>query len=452
MTPTRAYLAILILFGLSTVQAADVEPFKSLPSGGQVELFSIHGSNTVGAELGPNLVMAYLEAKGATDIEMRNLSRTNEKVIAGIYKPTRTRIEIPIAAHGSGTGFKGLASGMADIAAASRPAKDKEVTLLKGVTNLRSPASEHIIGIDGLAIVVNPANPISELSVDELSEIFSGGYTDWSQLGGRPGAIQVYARDENSGTWDSFKGMVLGKGKTLVANAQRYESNSELSDRVASDQGGIGFVALSSVRDSKLIAVSDGSAKALKPNKLTVATEDYALSRRLYMYTNESTNNKYVLEFMNFVQQDQGQKVVGNTGFISQELKAVVPEFYGELPQDFQALTNDAKRLTINFRFHEGSARLDNKAMKDIERLVDYLHQSDSQQKEIVLIGFGDKKKSERRSKLLSKLRAMAVRRELVRNGIYPQESVGYGEYLPVASANRAEGRMKNRRVEVWLK
>ncbi|MDO6750196.1 hypothetical protein Q4563_23355, partial [Gilvimarinus sp. 1_MG-2023] len=69
------------------------------------------------------------------------------------------------------------------------------------------------------------------------------------------------------------------------------------------------------------------------------------------------------------------QQVVADSGFISQELKEVVPEFYSELPSDFREITNDAKRLTINFRFRAGSASLDNKALKDIERLVNYLQQ-----------------------------------------------------------------------------
>ena len=168
------------------------------------------------------------------------------------------------------------------------------------------------------------------------------------------------------------------------------------------------------------------------------------------MYTAGQPANPLVSEFLNFSLDNSGQKIVAQTGFISQELQALKPEFYDELPQDFRQLTDNAKRLTINFRFKEGSAKLDNKALQDIERLVDYLQARNNN--EVLLIGFGDKKKTEKRAKLLSKLRAMAVRRELVRNGIYPKESVGYGEYLPVASINRSEGRMKNRRVEVWLR
>ena len=450
MTSLRAFSILLVTLLFSVVHAEQLDRFTDLEIDGQKRLFDIQGSNTIGAAMAPALVAEYMKAKGATDVKIESAGVANEKLVTGYVKSSRTRLSVSIAAHGSGTGFKGLANSTADIAAASRPVKDKEAKMLRRMADMYSPEAEHIVGIDGLAIIVNKANPVSELSVDEIAEIFSGGYSDWSELGGRPGPIKVYARDSNSGTWDSFKGMVLGKTFQLVDGAERFESNDELSAKIAVDPNGIGFVGLASVNESKLVAVSDGSAKALKPNKLTVATEDYALSRRLYLYTDDDMANPYAAEFIRFALANRGQRVVADSGFISQELKAVMPEFYAELPDDFRALTDSARRLTINFRFKQGSAKLDNKALKDIERLVDYLqHQHTA---EVVLIGFGDKKRTERRSKLLSKLRAMAVRRELVRNGIYPKESVGYGEYLPVASANREEGRMKNRRVEVWVK
>jgi phosphate transport system substrate-binding protein len=439
-----------LLFGFTSLGALALEPFSNLPVDGEQRLFTIHGSNTVGAALAPNLVKEYLALKGAEGIEVVETGTENETIIRGFVRNSRTQVDVMIEAHGSGTGFKGLKSGAADIAAASRPVKDKEFELLKFKADMRAPQSEHIVGIDGLAIIVHPENPVSDLSVSEIAEIFSGGYQDWSELGGKPGPITVYARDDKSGTWDSFKGMVLGKSHQLVSHAERFESNDELSDRVSADINGIGFVGLASVRQARLVAVSDGSAKALYPNKLTVATEDYALARRLFMYTAGQPANPLVSEFLNFSLENSGQKIVAQTGFISQELQALKPEFYDELPQDFRQLTDSAKRLTINFRFKEGSAKLDNKALQDIERLVDYLQARNNN--EVLLIGFGDKKKTEKRAKLLSKLRAMAVRRELVRNGIYPKESVGYGEYLPVASINRSEGRMKNRRVEVWLR
>ena len=243
--------------------------------------------------------------------------------------------------------------------------------------------------------------------------------------------------------------MVLGKTLSLSSYASRYESNDELSNRVSQDINAIGFVGLPSVKRSKAIAIADGNASALLPNQLTVATEDYALSRRLYFYTADHSSNIYVSEFLDFVKSVDGQRVVKKVGFVSQNVKAVMPIEYQKLPNDFKELTQNSKRLTVNFRFKAGSAKLDNRALRDVERLVEYL--GEDQRRGLLLIGFGDQKKLEKRSLLLSKLRAMAVRRELVRNGIYPKVS-GYGDLMPVASNERSSGRMKNRRVEVWLR
>lgn len=449
MNVLRAF-SLLAVSLCSMLASAQPAPFTDSLPVGNTRLLTIHGSNTIGAELAPNLVRAWLESKGAEDVIIRPSGTDNETLISGMVGTTGSQVSVLVAAHGSGTGFRGLADGSADIAAASRPVKAKEAALLAGMADMHSPQSEHIIGIDGLAIIVHPQNPINDLSVEEIAGIFSGNYHDWSELGGPALPVHVYARDDKSGTWDSFRGMVLGDEHQLTGTAKRYESNADLSDSVSADPGGIGFVALSSVRSAKLLSVSDGMAKSLLPNKLTVATEDYALSRRLFMYTDDAPQNPYVDEFIRFVLDNAGQKIVADTGFISQEVKAVMPEFYQELPQDFRDLTSDAKRLTINFRFQEGSAKLDNKALKDLERLVNYIN--DHGDSDVVLVGFGDPKKTEKRSQLLSKLRAMAVRRELVRYGIYPKAAVGYGDNLPVASVSGNDGRMKNRRVEVWVR
>jgi len=428
---------VFLLFNCLFLTSALAEP-----------LFTIHGSNTIGARLAPELVKSYLLSKGATDIEQIS-SGLNESRIEAKMGNLQNVISVNIAAHGSGTGFEGLKTGLADIAAASRPAKAKEVKSLADIGDLTDKRFEHIIGIDGLAIIIHPQNPIQQLSVQQIGQIFSGEIDNWSQLGGRIGSINLYSRDDRSGTWDSFKRMVLGKQYSLNASAKRFEANDELSDEVSSDINSIGFVGLPSVRRAKLIAVSDGFSKALKPNKLSISTEDYALSRRLYFYTGGELKNSYVNEFIAFVEGMSGQNTVADNGFIAQQVKSVSPITYADLPSDFQQMTPSGKRLTVNFRFKEGSARLDNRALRDIERLTQFI--ASYPDKKLTLIGFGDQKKSPQRAQLLSKLRAMAVRRELVKEGIYPKFSYGYGGQLPVASNERDAGRFKNRRVEVWL-
>ncbi len=101
-----------------------------------------------------------------------------------------------------------------------------------------SSASEHVLGLDGIAVIVNVANSVSALQKDQLMQIFSGDVTDWSQMGASHGAIKIYARDDKSGTFDTFKTLVLG-GKALAPGAQRFEDSNALSEAVASDPNGI---------------------------------------------------------------------------------------------------------------------------------------------------------------------------------------------------------------------
>src|SRR5262249_32335289 len=146
-------------------------------------------------------------------------------------------------AHGSGTATPGLASGKALIGMASRALNEAELTQLaqQGFGDMRSAENEHVVGLDGIIVIVSPANPIAKLSLQQLRGIFSGAAFDWSQVGGKPGSINVYARDAKSGTFDTFKTLVLDPGKQkLTGTAQRLESSNELSDLVANDPSGIG--------------------------------------------------------------------------------------------------------------------------------------------------------------------------------------------------------------------
>jgi len=114
-------------------------------------------------------------------------------------------------------------------------------------------------------------------------------------------------------------------------------------------------------------------------------------------------------------------------------------------------LTREAQRLSVNFRFAQGSAKLDNKAQLDLKRVVDYLKRNDKLNQSVTLVGFGDAKTDPERATLLSKLRAMAVRRELLKNDVILRDVRGFGEEMPVAGNDVDEGRIKNRRVEVWV-
>lgn len=410
-------------------------------------LFRLQGSNTVGASLMKNFLLDYFSAKGAEDVNVVNLPTANEYRVQG--RVNRRRIYVDVAAHGSSTGFRALLKNEADIAMSSRRIKSAEVSALGHVGDMRSYASEHVVAIDGLAVIVNKGNPVRALTLNQIAAIFSGQITSWEAVGGEDMPISLYARDENSGTWDTFSSLVFGDEYSLSARARRFESNDKLSDTVADDPGGIGFVGLASVRHAASLAIGGEGTQPLQPSELAVATEDYALSRRLFLYSANREKNNYVQDFVSYIQSDRGQQVVKRTGFVSQNLISVAEDLEG--PDSYVELLREAERLSVNLRFSEGSAELDNKAQRDIQRIAEYIQRPDNIGKSLILIGFGDQKQTERRAVVLSQLRALAVKSELFRRGVLTEPVVGLGDDLPVAS-NDTAGRSKNRRVEVWVR
>lgn len=446
MKTIMTFFLIMTTFGLSLTAKGSVPgELESAPAGASRLLFSLAGSNTVGEDLAPAWAEAFLAAKSVDPIRAEPLATANEYRIYGRIE--HERVHIDIRAHGSSTGFVSLHNHSADIAMSSRAIKPQELATLASLGDLASAAGEHVVAIDGLAVIVHPQNPVSALDIRSLALIFSGEITNWRELGGRDERITVYSRDDNSGTWDTFKSLVLGDKHQLTTEAARYESNDELSTSVAGDTGAIGFVGLASVNDSKALAVFDGETAALAPLPLHVATEDYLLARRLYLYT-ATHPAAIVQEFVRFCQTEAGQEIVEQIGFVAQNpLSQVVESSAG--PAFYQEISRHGKRLSTNFRFQRNSAELDNKGKQDVRRLAEYLKQPHNRALRVQLIGFSDEEKTGTLADVLSRLRATAVKTELFHHGISTESVVGFGASRPVAQSPTAK--TKNDRVEVWV-
>ncbi|MFN3356931.1 MAG: phosphate ABC transporter substrate-binding/OmpA family protein [Pseudomonas sp.] len=443
-------MTLRVLFLLCCVLSLPVVA-TPLPVPDQGPALRIQGSNTIGAALGPALVKGLMEQQGLHGVHSEPGESANEQRVLGRTRQGQT-IRVDIAAHGSSTGFSALKNATADLAASSRPIKDSELVDLEPLGDLKSPGAEQVIAIDGLAIILNPQNPLTTLNTEQLAQIFNGDISTWEAVGGVGGAIQVYARDDKSGTYDTFKELVLRlRGKPLVTSAKRFESSEQLSDAVSRDPQGIGFIGLPYVRQAKAVAIVDGDSHPMLALNSLIATEDYPLSRRLFFYLPPSNRNPWAKALVDFSQSSKGQSIVAANGFIAQQVQAMAVEPRDSMPEDYQAIVRDAQRLTVNFRFEEGSASLDNKARQDLQRVVAYLKAHDKLDKQVTLVGFGDAKNDPQRAALLSKLRAMAVRRELVKNGVVLRDIRGFGAQMPVAANTADEGRIKNRRVEVWV-
>ncbi len=446
------------VFVLEAVASADIKPAliqkKTSASNTIIEsdkpLFRLHGSNTLGEKLTPRLVEAYLMAKGASQIKIKEGANAGEKIISGLIGDKIEFVEIH--AHGSGTAFTDLSARKTDIGMSSRRIKEQErELLLPQYGDLQLPENELVVGLDGLAIITHSGNPIPSLSLSQVVKIFSGEITNWSELGWKNLPINLYARDDKSGTWDSFKSLVLEPAKAqLMTTAKRYESSSSLSDDVAKDPGAIGFIGLPYVRRSKLIPVSaTKNSLAILPNHFTVGTEDYLLSRRLYFYSSQLTLNTEANDFLKFVATERAQSIVEDVGFVSHNIKLgepFDPQFY---PEAMQQLIAQSQRLSLNFRFKDGSDQLDNKAMQDLDRLTRYVEQNSPMR--VQLFGFSDSEGDEKANIELSERRAAVVEDLLVSRGIFPLVAKGMGSVAPLASSKTEEGRRMNRRVEVWL-
>jgi len=442
----RVLFLLMLCIGLPQTATAG-----TLPVSDHGPVLRIQGSNTIGAALGPALVEGLLREQGLLKVHSESPDKANELRIVGETAQGR-RVEVELAAHGSSTGFSALKNASADLAASSRPIKDSELLSLESFGDLKSPAAEQVIAIDGLAIILHPQNPLNQLDTVQLARIFSGEVKTWEELGGSGGMIHLYARDDQSGTFDTFKELLLSsRGKSLSSSAKRFESSEQLSDAVSADPHGIGFIGLPYVRQAKAVAIVDGPSQAMLPLSSLIATEDYPLSRRLFFYLPPTGENPWAQALVAFAQSRKGQAIVAANGFIAQTVQAMAVTPNALMPEGYQALSRHAQRLSVNFRFDEGSANLDSKARQDLSRVLDYIEQHDKTDRQVTLVGFGDAKDDPARADLLSKLRAMAVRRELVKSGVVLREIRGFGAEMPVAANSADEGRIKNRRVEVWV-
>lgn len=416
-------------------------------------VFRVHGSNTIGSKLIPNLMEAFLKFKGATHIDRMSGAKPGEILFNFMPVGDKSTERVEIHAHGSRTAFNGLANGECDLGMSSSPVREDDVKALieKGQGDMRTPACEHVIGLDGLAIITHPGNSLGRLSKDQVADVFSGKITDWSQLGRENGgAIHIFARDENSGTFESFKSMVLAGGN-LTSTAKRIEDSGELSQAVSIDPDAIGFVGLSFIGNCKAFAIGDDGCPPLFPSPFTVATEDYSLARRLFLYSAAEPKNPMVREFIDFVCSEQGQEIVQKNGFVKQAVepqRAVVP---AEAPQQYKSIAARAERLSLNFRFRRDQDALDNKAERDLNRLVQTLTQARFEGRDLILVGFtndtGDADADIKKSMELAQI----VAGQIQSRGVQPSIVTGMGSSMPVAGNQSGTGREKNRRGEVWL-
>lgn len=235
------------------------------------------------------------------------------------YMKTSPEVNIAVTGGGSGTGITAIINGTTDIADSSREMKqqEKDDAKAKGIEVV-----ENKVALDGIAVVVNPANKVADLTVDQLADIFSGKVTDWQDVGGEPGQIVILSRESNSGTHVFFKEHILNKGKSdgkveYASSALLLPSSQAIVDEAKQNPKAIGYVGLGYVKDGirALKVKKDASATGIAPSVDTVQGGTYPVSRPLYMYTKKGAPQT-VQDYLDWITGTEGQKVVQDLEFV----------------------------------------------------------------------------------------------------------------------------------------
>jgi len=226
---------------------------------------------------------------------------------------------IAVTGGGTGTGIASLISGTCDIAEASRTMKEKEYTQAKA-KNIQP--KELIVAWDGLAVVVNPRNPVSQLTVQQLSDIFTGKITNWKEVGGEDWPIVVLSREVNSGTHVYFKEHVLRKGnekgkEEFTEEALLMSSSQAIADEIAYNENAIGYYGMGYLNSTqKPISVANiPQGPYFEPTFSNIKANKYYISRPLLLYTNGEPQGM-VKNFIDFVLSEEGQKIVQDIDFV----------------------------------------------------------------------------------------------------------------------------------------
>jgi phosphate transport system substrate-binding protein len=219
---------------------------------------------------------------------------------------------VQITGGGSGTGISALINGTTDICQASRDMKTAEKEKLRD--RYATTGTEIPVARDGLSIYVNAANPIGELSMDQLKLIFTGKITNWKELGGPDAKIIAYSRENSSGTYVFFKEHVL-KNADYTPRAQSMPGTAAVVNAVGKEKHGIGYGGAAYAKGIKILKVKkDAQSPGVLPDETHVRDGSYPLSRPLYFYLRNKPSGD-IGKFVDWVLSKEGQAIVTKVGY-----------------------------------------------------------------------------------------------------------------------------------------
>ena len=217
--------------------------------------------------------------------------------VAKAYEAKNSNVSIEINQVGSSAGIKDTINGVAELGMSSRDLKDEEKA---------SGVEGTAIAYDGIAVIVNPANKVTNLTLEQLKDVYTGKITNWKDLGGEDGQIVVVSREDGSGTRDAFQEIVGYKSEELVADATIADGSGNIKTTVAGNKNAIGFVSFSYV-DNTVNAIE---LNGVKPEEELAKSGEYKLSRPFLIVTKKDTLTDEGKKVIDYILSEEGQKIV----------------------------------------------------------------------------------------------------------------------------------------------
>lgn len=376
---------------------------------------------------------------------------------------------VSMRSEGSGSGFKDFADGKLDFMFASRRPTNDEAQAIYGVASNNAGAvksNEYLLGYDAVRVIVHPDNPIKKLSIEQLSKVFSGEITNWSELGGQDMVIKAYVPSSNAAAYGMFKSKVMNEHGRLFSDDElkTLSSNVKLLRKVNSDVSAIAFYAAGHrgrLPQNALNVVDDCGIEHTADN-FSIKTTEYPLAHPLYIYTHQDHTDDMSMELIDFITSDGAQYGLEQLRGVSTTLPELqvaqqslvrldeLAESANKGDVALAKLVAGSQRLSSRFHFDEGQAELGALNRTEVKRLARYLERNKISKTKVLLIGFATEQESETSPGLALK-RAKSVEGALRERGISVDVVKGFSDVAPVSCDTMKYQGYKNRRVEVWL-
>lgn len=366
--------------------------------------------------------------------------------------------------------FAALQAGAAEIVVTDRRIGDAEAAdLAPQAGDMRAAAREAVVALDAFAVIVAPDNPVGSMSAATMARIFGGQVVDWAELGLPAGRIAVYGSATTTGPGSLFDTEILKpQGKVLAPAAVQMSSSAAVAEAVAQQRGGIGVASIADMRHAKPVGIDQGCGLLTEASAFAIKTEEYPLSRRIYLYTARTPASEPARKLLEFVASPDGQDIIADHVLVDQRLETSAfidhrPRFAFAQSRPNAALPRllaelgAASRLSTTIRFDSGTSLIDSKSQNELKGVVALLTRPGEPRRRVMLLGFSDVVGGAVKNAALAAKRADQARAALIAaaaGALDPGLLVakGYETLAPVACDDTERGRQLNRRVELWVR